>query len=85
MGNYKDTRGLMPNRITITDRPMAVEERKRFGDIEVDLIMGKNHKSDLLVVVDRASLLTRIEKLKGKDSNTITKKITQLMKKLPKH
>ena len=82
-GNYKDTRGLIPNRIAITDRPKIVEKRKRFGDVEVDLIMGKNHQSALLVIVDRASLLTRMEKLKGKDSNTITKKIIQLMKKLP--
>ena len=44
-GNYKDTRGLIPNRVSIINRPKIVERRKRFGDMEVDLIMGKNHKS----------------------------------------
>jgi hypothetical protein len=42
---------------------------------EVDFIMGKNHQSALLVLVDRASLLTRIEKLKRKNADHIAQKI----------
>jgi len=82
-GNYKDTRGLIPNRISIEKRPKIVEKRKRFGDIEVDLIMGKNHQSALLVMVDRASLITKMEKLNGKNAKAITKKIIEKIKKLP--
>jgi len=82
-GNYKDTRGLIQNRVPIEKRPKIVEKRKRFGDIEVDLIMGKNHKSALLVMVDRATLLTTIDKLEGKNAEVITKIIIQRMKKLP--
>lgn len=82
-GNYKDTRGLIQNRVPIEKRPKIVEKRKRFGDIEVDLIMGKNHKSALLVMVDRATLLTTIDKLEGKNTDGITKKIIQRMKKMP--
>ena len=74
-GNYKDTRGLIPNRTPIDKRPKIVEKRKRLGDIEVDLIMGANHKSALLVTVDRATLHTTINKLKGKNANIITKTI----------
>jgi IS30 family transposase len=47
-GNYKDSRGLIPNRVSIEKRSSTVLKRKRFGDMEVDLIMGKNHKSALL-------------------------------------
>ncbi len=83
-GNYKDTRGLIPNRVSIEKRPAIVEKRKRFGDTEVDLIMGKNHKSALLVTVDRATLMTTIDKLTGKNSDIITKKIIHRMKKFPK-
>lgn len=82
-GNYKDTRGLIPNRTPIDKRPKIVEKRKRFGDIEVDLIMGKNHKSALLVTVDRATLKTTIDKLKGKNASAITRKIIKRMKLLP--
>jgi transposase, IS30 family len=81
-GNYKDTRGLIPNRVSIEKRPKVVEKRKRFGDFEVDLIMGKNHKSALLVMVDRASLKTEMQKLKGKNADIITK---QIIKRLSKY
>jgi transposase, IS30 family len=83
-GNYKDTRGLIPNRKSIELRPKIVDKRKRFGDIEVDLVMGKNHKSALLVMVDRATLITKIQKLKGKNATVITQKLINEMKKLPK-
>lgn len=82
-GNYKDTRGLIPNRVSIEKRPAIVEKRSRFGDTEVDLIMGKNHKSALLVTVDRATLMTTIDKLSSKNAETITKKIIQRMKRFP--
>jgi IS30 family transposase len=82
-GNYKHTRNRIPNRVPIEKRPKIVEKRKRFGDIEVDLVMGKGHKSALLVTVDRASLKTSIDKLNGKDATQITKKIIKRMKKYP--
>lgn len=82
-GNYKDSRGLIPNRVSIEKRPKIVEKRKRYGDIEVDLIMGAHHKSALLVTIDRASLYATIDKLKGKDSNQVKKTIIKRMKKFP--
>jgi IS30 family transposase len=82
-GNYKDTRGLIPGRVSIEYRPAIVQKRERFGDVEVDLIMGKNHKSALLVIVDRATLLTTIDKLAGKNADTITHRIIARMAKLP--
>jgi IS30 family transposase len=54
------------NRTPISERPQIVNDRKRIGDIEVDLMMGKNHKSALLVMTDRATLVTMLEKLAGK-------------------
>ena len=37
-------RGLIPNRVDIDDRPSVVDEKTRFGDLEGDTIIGKNHK-----------------------------------------
>lgn len=82
-GNYKDSRGVIPNRVSIEKRPAVVGKRKRFGDIEVDLIMGKNHKSALLVTVDRATLMTTIDKLESKNADVISNTIIKRMKKLP--
>ena len=82
-GNYKDSRGLIPNRVAIDKRPKIVDERKRFGDLEVDLIMGKAHKSALLVTVDRATLKTTIDKLVGKNPGVIASIIIQRLIHLP--
>lgn len=82
-GNYKDSRGLIPNRVSIDQRPKIVEQRKRFGDLEVDLIMGKAHKSALLVTVDRATLKTTIDKLVGKNPKVIASKIIERFRESP--
>jgi IS30 family transposase len=52
-----------------------VEQRTRIGDIEVDLMMGSNHKSALLVMTDRATLVTMIEKLESKNADEINSKM----------
>lgn len=80
-GNYKDSRGLILNRVGIEKRPAIVEKRKRFGDFEVDLIMGANHQSALLVMTDRVTLITQLEKLNGKNSTQVKNKIIKRLSK----
>jgi IS30 family transposase len=82
-GNYKDSRGLIPNRVPIDKRPKVVDQRKRFGDLEADLVMGKGHGSALLVTTDRATLLTTIQKLTGKNARQIQQKMTARLRKMP--
>ncbi|WP_051931314.1 IS30 family transposase [Gillisia sp. Hel_I_29] len=81
-GNYKDCRGAITNRTSIEQRPEIINERKRIGDIEVDLMMGKDHKSALLVMTDRATLITKLDKLDGKDSTTVAKIINQCIARI---
>ena len=73
--NAKDNRGAIRHRVPIEQRPAVVDLRKRVGDIEVDLMMGKNHKSALLVMTDRATLVTMLEKLNGKDAEQVYQKM----------
>jgi IS30 family transposase len=80
-GNRKDNRGIILNRTSIECRPSIVAERNRLGDIEVDLMLGQNHKGVLLVMTDRASLSTSLRKLKSKDSKTIGKTIESVIRK----
>ena len=70
-GNRKDSRGIIPNRVSIENRPAIVSKRKRAGDIEVDLMMGKNHKGALLVLTYRTTLYTRLKLLRTKESNAV--------------
>lgn len=74
-GNRKDNRGVILNRTPISERPQIVNARKRIGDIEVDLMMGKNHKSALLVMTDRTTLVTTLEKLSGKQASEVCEKM----------
>ncbi len=74
-GNTKDKRGVIKGRVGIEERPSVVDKRLRIGDIEVDLMMGSNHKSALLVMTDRASLITMIERLSGKSASEVYDKM----------
>ena len=73
--NVKDNRGAITGRVGIEDRPDVVLDRSRIGDIEVDLMMGKEHKSALLVMTDRTTLITMIEKLSSKNADEVYEKM----------
>ncbi|WP_415542820.1 IS30 family transposase, partial [Empedobacter stercoris] len=81
-GNYKQTRGIIKDRVSIEKRPKVVEQRERLGDIEVDLMMGKDHKSALLVMTDRATLVTTLDKLQGKDAQNIQELINKRISRI---
>lgn len=78
-GNAKDSRGIIKNRISIDLRPSRVEKRDRFGDLEVDLIIGKKHNQAILTVNDRASGMLKMKKVKSKESSVVTKGILDLL------
>ncbi len=75
--NIKDKRVAITGRVGIDKRPKVVEKRLRIGDIEVDLMMGNNHKSALLVMTDRATLVTMIEKLSSKNADEVYRKMNE--------
>ena len=81
-GNYKNTRGAIKDRVSIEDRPEVVKDRTRLGDVEVDLMMGKDHHSALLVMTERATLITTLDKLEGKDSNIVQELISKRLSRI---
>ena len=78
-GANKDTRGVIKNRVSISERPAIVEERIRLGDFEIDTIIGKNHKGALLTINERVSGLVLIEKLNGKDASELALKTIEVL------
>jgi IS30 family transposase len=78
-GASKDSRGIIKNRISIEQRPEVVENRARFGDLEVDLIIGKNHNQAILTINDRASGMLKMKKVVSKQADVITKAIQALL------
>lgn len=51
-GAAKDKRGKIVGRVDIEQRPAIVEKRERFGDLEIDTIIGKNHKGAIVTIND---------------------------------
>ena len=57
-------RGLIPNRIYISERPAIVARKARLGDREGDTVVSAGHNGGLLTLVERKSKLTKISKLR---------------------
>ena len=56
-------RGLIPNKIDISERPAIVARKTRLGDWEGDTVVGAGHKGGLLTLVERKTQLSKIIKL----------------------
>ena len=78
-GSVKDSRGIIKNRISIDKRPSVVDKKERFGDLEVDLIMGEHHQQAILTINDRASGMLKMTKVESKQAKTVTKAINELL------
>jgi len=83
-GNYNDSRGILTERVGIEQRPAIVEERTRLGDLEADFMVGKAHKSALLVITDRATLLTRLKKLTSRQADQTEAALENSLARVPK-
>ncbi|MCH2448697.1 MAG: IS30 family transposase [Gracilimonas sp.] len=83
-GNYNDSRGRLTERVGIEQRPEVVEQRTRLGDLEGDFMVGKAHKSALLVITDRATLLTRLKKGTSRQADQTEAAIEQSLERIPK-
>ncbi|VEF03245.1 IS30 family transposase [Neisseria canis] len=59
------SRGKVPDRVGIENRPAIVDQKSRIGDWEADTVVGKDQKSALLTLVERVTRYTIICKLKN--------------------
>lgn len=69
----------IPNRTSIKDRP-AEADGKRFGDWEMDLIIGKNGYQAILTLVERSTGYVIIFRLKhGRKAKELAKEVIRLL------
>ena len=54
-------------------------DKRRGGDLEIDLVMGANHRRALLSANDRASGISWIALLEGKDSKALADKAAEML------
>ncbi|QGP58501.1 IS30 family transposase [Piscirickettsia salmonis] len=61
----------IPNRVGIEQRPAIADEKTEFGHFEIDTIVGRDHKSYLLTLVDKANKMCCIRKMANKCAETV--------------
>ena len=64
-------RSTIKNRVDISQRPDIADEKTEIGHVEIDTIVGKNHKSQLLTIVDKASKVVTIRRIKSKSAEAV--------------
>lgn len=74
-----DRRGMIPNRLSIDERPAIVESRSRIGDWEADTLIGKSHRQAIVSLVERKSGFTLMRKVERKTSQAVSLAILELL------
>ena len=59
------------NRVDISERPKIADQKTEFGHFEIDTVVGKDHTSYLLSVVDKANKRCCIRKMPNKMAETV--------------
>ena len=79
-----EKRGTIPDMISISQRPVEVEDRIIPGHWEGDLIVGKDHKSAIGTLVERSTRYCLLIHLEEKDAESVRKAFAKKIKELPR-
>ena len=74
-----DRRGQIPNRVSIDERPRIVDSRRRYGDWEVDAIIGRKHQQAIVSLAERKSRLALIRQVDRKTSQQVSQAVMELL------
>ena len=77
-----DSRGVLPGKRHISQRPAEVERRRRVGHWEVDTVMGADMRHCVLTMLERATGYVIIKKLQARNKEQAT---TALLRALTGH
>ena len=67
----QDSRGRIPNRVSIDDRPSVVDEKSRIGDWEGDTIIGNGHRGVIATLVERKTKYAVLAQSKTKQAKSV--------------
>ena len=79
-----ETRGRLPNMISIEERPPEVLSRTVPGHWEGDVLIGKNQRTALGTLVERTTRTVILIPLRKFDAESTRKAFARTMKKIPK-
>lgn len=74
------------DRVSIDERPAAVDEKSRFGDWEMDTIIGKGGKGAIVTLVERTTKkLLMAKSPMGKNAKAVARLVVQLLRPFERH
>jgi IS30 family transposase len=82
-GSY-DRRGMLPNRVSIEQRPVIVDQRKRIGDWEVDTIIGKGHHQAIVTLTERKSRFALLRQVERRTADFVGDAVIDLLQPISK-
>lgn len=74
-----DSRGVLPGKRHISDRPADAENKSRIGHWEIDTVMGGRDNHCIVTLVERKTKYTLIGKLKARTTSELNKRTIQLI------
>ena len=78
-GSGKNKRVIIKDKVSIDKRPDLINNKERYGDWEIDTIIGKNQKGAMVTVAERKSGFILIKKLNGKNAKQLAKAVVKLL------
>jgi len=75
----RDRRGVIPDRVSIDERPAIVDKKERVGDWEIDTAIGKKHQGAIIVAVDRKTKLTILGHSPYKRAELVSQEIIRML------
>ena len=83
-GGIRNNRSLV-GRVGIEERPEIVNSRQRYGDWEVDTVIGRQGGKVLVTLVERKSKLSLIGLAQNKTAKAVKETLLQLLNSLSNH
>lgn len=83
-GQVTEKRGIIPEMISIEQRPEEVADRSVPGHWEGDLIVGKDHQSALGTLVERSTRYLLLVHLESKDAESVRLAFAKKLRSMPR-
>lgn len=67
------------NAVSFDERPSIVDSRERFGDWEIDTVLGKHGTGAIVTILERKSRFYLAKKVSSKSANAVTKATLEML------
>ncbi len=76
---------VIKNKVSIDDRPVIVETKKRFGDWEIDTVLGRHGTGSIVTLLERKTRFYLIKKVNSKSAKDVTEATIELLMPFKDH